>query len=144
MLTLKYCMLFELQFFVPLKNPQCIFYLLWITYFLIWYICSLFFVQQPLLPWLPRGTFVPHTCAQSQTAVPIVSTNQMPSLKMKSKVSVSCLTERTDLLHVCPKSKIISKNPCSKIMISAQTVEIDTTIQNFLDGKHTKQQLEIS
>ncbi|XP_068484009.1 uncharacterized protein [Phaseolus vulgaris] len=50
----------------------------------------------------------------------------MPSLKMKSKVSVSCLTETKDL-HVCPKSKIISKSPCSKIMISTQKAEIDAT-----------------
>ncbi|XP_019417674.1 PREDICTED: CTD small phosphatase-like protein 2-A isoform X1 [Lupinus angustifolius] len=57
----------------------------------------------------------------------------MPSLKMKSKVSTSCLTETQDL-HVCPKSKIISKNPCSKIMISAQVAEIDTTVQCCQDG----------
>ncbi|WJX25051.1 hypothetical protein P8452_14128 [Trifolium repens] len=56
----------------------------------------------------------------------------MPSLKMKSKVSVSCLTERKDL-QICPKSKVISKNSCSKIMISAQEVEIDATIQNCID-----------
>ncbi|WJX29304.1 hypothetical protein P8452_17961 [Trifolium repens] len=56
----------------------------------------------------------------------------MPSLKMKSKVSVSCLTERKDL-QICPKSKVISKNSSSKIMISAQEVEIDATIQNCID-----------
>ncbi|CAJ2661846.1 unnamed protein product [Trifolium pratense] len=56
----------------------------------------------------------------------------MPSLKMKSKVSVSCLTERKDI-QICPKSKVISKTSCSKIMISAQEVEIDATIQNCID-----------
>jgi CTD small phosphatase-like protein 2 len=76
---------------------------------------------------------VPHRCAESKIAV-ITSTIQMPSLKMKSKVSVSCLTERRDL-QICPKSKVISKNSCSKIMISAQEVEIDATIQNCIDGK---------
>lgn len=56
----------------------------------------------------------------------------MPSLKMKSKVSVSCLTERKDL-QICPKSKVISKNSCSKMIISAQDAEIDATIQNCID-----------
>ncbi|XP_061351793.1 uncharacterized protein LOC133296749 [Gastrolobium bilobum] len=56
----------------------------------------------------------------------------MPSLKMKSKVNGSCLTERTDL-HVCQKSKLICKNTCSKTMISSQKAEIDTTIRNCLD-----------
>lgn len=58
----------------------------------------------------------------------------MPSLNMKSKVSASCLAERNDL-QICPKSKVISKNSCSKIVISAQEVEIDTTIQNCINGK---------
>lgn len=58
----------------------------------------------------------------------------MPSLKMKSKVSGSCLTERKDL-QICPKSKVISKNPCSKIMITAKDAEMDATIQNCIDGK---------
>ncbi|CAL5186917.1 unnamed protein product [Lathyrus oleraceus] len=56
----------------------------------------------------------------------------MPSLNMKSKVSASCLAERNDL-QICPKSKVISKNSCSKIVISAQEVEIDTTIQNCIN-----------
>ncbi|XP_058760037.1 uncharacterized protein LOC131633334 isoform X2 [Vicia villosa] len=56
----------------------------------------------------------------------------MPSLKMKSKVSASCLAERNDL-QICQTSKVISKNPCSKIVISAQEVEIDTTIQNCIN-----------
>ncbi|XP_004488263.1 uncharacterized protein [Cicer arietinum] len=56
----------------------------------------------------------------------------MPSLKMKSKVSGSCLTERKDL-QICPKSKVISKNPCSKIMITAKDAEMDATIQNCID-----------
>jgi len=77
---------------------------------------------------------VPHRCAESKIAVSIISANQMPSLKMKSKVSVSCLTERKDL-QICPKSKVISKNSCSKTMISAQEAEIDATIQNCIDGK---------
>ncbi|KAF7803215.1 CTD small phosphatase-like protein 2 isoform X1 [Senna tora] len=55
----------------------------------------------------------------------------MPSVKMKSKVSTICLRDRKDL-HVCPKSNIISK-PCSKITISAQVAEIDTTVHNCQD-----------
>lgn len=58
----------------------------------------------------------------------------MPSVNMKSKVSVGCLTERKDL-HICPKSIAISKNPCSKITISTQMAEKDTTIQNCIDGQ---------
>ncbi|KAE9610388.1 putative protein-serine/threonine phosphatase [Lupinus albus] len=61
------------------------------------------------------------------------STNRMPSLKMKSKVSIGCcLTEKTDL-HVCPKSKVISKKPCSKIVFPDQVAETDITIQNCQD-----------
>ncbi|KRH37770.2 hypothetical protein GLYMA_09G088300v4 [Glycine max] len=67
----------------------------------------------------------------------------MPSLKMKSKVSVSCLTETKDL-HVCPKSKIISKSPCSKIMISTQKAEIDTTVQNCLDVSSRTQPKDVA
>uniref|UniRef100_I1MHW0 Mitochondrial import inner membrane translocase subunit TIM50 n=1 Tax=Glycine max TaxID=3847 RepID=I1MHW0_SOYBN len=67
----------------------------------------------------------------------------MPSLKMKSKVSVSCLTETKDL-RVCPKSKIISKSPCSKIMISTQKAEIDTTVQNCLDVSSRTQPKDIA
>ncbi|KAL5141556.1 CTD small phosphatase-like protein 2 [Glycine soja] len=89
------------------------------------------------------GTLVSHGCAQSKIVAPIVSTNQMPSLKMKSKVSVSCLTETKDL-HVCPKSKIISKSPCSKIMISTQKAEIDTTVQNCLDVSSRTQPKDVA
>lgn len=56
----------------------------------------------------------------------------MPSVNMKSKVSVGCVTERKDL-HICPKSIAISKNSCSKITISSQMAETDTTIQNCID-----------
>ncbi|CAI8587365.1 unnamed protein product [Vicia faba] len=56
----------------------------------------------------------------------------MPSLNMKSKVSVSCLAERNDL-QICQKSKVISKNPCSEVVISAQEVEIDPTIHNCIN-----------
>ncbi|XP_019464319.1 PREDICTED: uncharacterized protein LOC109362759 [Lupinus angustifolius] len=57
----------------------------------------------------------------------------MPSLKMKSKVSIGCcLTEKKDL-HVCPKSKVISKQPCYKIVFPDQVAEIDSTILNWQD-----------
>ncbi|XP_027903874.1 CTD small phosphatase-like protein 2 isoform X1 [Vigna unguiculata] len=64
----------------------------------------------------------------------------MPSLKMKSKVSVSCLTETKDL-HVCSKSKVISKSPCSKIMVSTQKTEIETT---YLDVSSRTQPKDIA
>ncbi|OIW00536.1 hypothetical protein TanjilG_24266 [Lupinus angustifolius] len=61
------------------------------------------------------------------------SRNRMPSLKMKSKVSIGCcLTEKKDL-HVCPKSKVISKQPCYKIVFPDQVAEIDSTILNWQD-----------
>ncbi|XP_057750491.1 uncharacterized protein LOC130968974 [Arachis stenosperma] len=56
----------------------------------------------------------------------------MPSVNMKSEVSTTCLTETKDI-HVCSKSKVISKKTCSKVIISAEVAGIDTTIQNFLD-----------
>ncbi|XP_028764812.1 CTD small phosphatase-like protein 2 [Neltuma alba] len=56
----------------------------------------------------------------------------MPSLKMKSKVSTICLTERKDL-HVSPKSNVISKKSCSKITISAQVAETDTAFHDCQD-----------
>lgn len=89
-------------------------------------------MQQPLLLWLSIGVLIPHWCAQGKIVV--TSKALMPSLKMKSKVSTICLRERKDL-HVCPKSNLISKKPCSKITISAQVAEIDTTIHNCEDGK---------
>ncbi|MED6106427.1 hypothetical protein PIB30_004659 [Stylosanthes scabra] len=69
---------------------------------------------------------------QNQYAVFVSSTYQMPSVNMKSEVSTTCLTETKDL-HVCSKSKVISKKTCSKVVISAEVAGIDTTIQNLLD-----------
>lgn len=46
---------------------------------------------------------------------------------------MGCLTEKMDL-HVCPKSKIISKKP--KSIVSAKEAEIEATIQNCQDGEH--------
>ncbi|KAI4298209.1 hypothetical protein L6164_031795 [Bauhinia variegata] len=57
----------------------------------------------------------------------------MPSLKMKSKVSTSCIRERRDLI-VSPKSNRISKKPCSKITISAK---LETTIHDRQDVSST-------
>lgn len=125
---IKNCLLFVLLFFFIKKS-------LWIFSTVYYIIGNLdfysLFMQQPLLLWLSRGSSVPIRCAQCKIVAPTVSTNQMPSLKMKSKVSVSCLTETKDL-HVCSKSKVIAKSPCSKIMISTQKAEIDTT---YLDGR---------
>ncbi|KAE9602925.1 putative protein-serine/threonine phosphatase [Lupinus albus] len=56
----------------------------------------------------------------------------MPSIKMKGIESKGCLTEKKDL-HVCAKSKIISKMPCSKVVFPDQVTEIDTAIQNCGD-----------
>ncbi|CAL0306496.1 unnamed protein product [Lupinus luteus] len=56
----------------------------------------------------------------------------MPSIKMKGIESKGCLTEKKDL-HVCSKSKIISKKPCSKVVFPDQVTEIDTAIQNCGD-----------
>ncbi|KAK7247231.1 hypothetical protein RIF29_42109 [Crotalaria pallida] len=56
----------------------------------------------------------------------------MPSLKMNSKVSKGCLTDNKNL-HICPKSKIISKKPCSKIVFPDQVAEINKSTQNCQD-----------
>ena len=105
-------------------------------YAILWhlYFCSLFFAGQPLLLWFSGGILFPHIRAQIQIVFFVTSTYQMPSLKMKSEVGTTCLTERKDL-HVCPKSKAISKKTCAKVIVSAEVAGIDTTIQNCLDGK---------
>ncbi|XP_073048208.1 uncharacterized protein [Primulina eburnea] len=53
----------------------------------------------------------------------------MPSLRMKTKSTTGCLTEK-NCLHVCRKSCMISKNPLSPARIYQNVEEIGTCIQN--------------
>lgn len=77
---------------------------------------------------------VSHWCSQIKVAVHIWSTDQMPSLKMKTKLSMGCFKEKNGL-HVCQKSSIISKKSCSYVRISEHTAEFDTCIHECQDGK---------
>ncbi|XAR66661.1 Phosphoprotein phosphatase [Bertholletia excelsa] len=53
----------------------------------------------------------------------------MPSLKMKTKSTTGCLREKKSL-HLCQKSSMISKNPCSRVRILPAEAEFDICIQN--------------
>lgn len=75
-----------------------------------------------------------HWCSQIKAVVHIWNTDQMPSLKMKTKLSTSCFKEKNGL-HVCQKSSQISKNSCSYVRISEQTAEFDSFIHKCQDGK---------
>lgn len=61
--------------------------------------------------------------------VHITSTDQMPSLKMKTKVDTGCLRGRNSLC-VSQKSTRISKNSCPHVTPSQQTAEFDICIKN--------------
>ncbi|KAL3833589.1 hypothetical protein ACJIZ3_008325 [Penstemon smallii] len=56
----------------------------------------------------------------------------MPSLKMKTKSSVCCLKEKNGL-HVCQKSRMISKNPLSHAKVFHNAEEIGTYNQSSQD-----------
>lgn len=62
----------------------------------------------------------------------IRNTDQMPSLKMKTKLNADCLRQKNGL-HVCQKSSTISKHSCSRIRISQQTAEFESCIQSCQD-----------
>ncbi|KAA8519566.1 hypothetical protein F0562_013810 [Nyssa sinensis] len=57
----------------------------------------------------------------------------MPSLKMKTKSTMDCLREEKNGLRVCQKSSMISKNSCSRVRISQQSAEFETSVQNCWD-----------
>lgn len=56
----------------------------------------------------------------------------MPSLRMKTKSTTSCLREKNGL-RVCPKSNIISKNSLSHVRTSQDAAELETCIHNKED-----------
>lgn len=80
-----------------------------------------------------EGVFF-HWCSRSISVVHFTSTEQMPSLKMKTKTNVGCLREKNGL-HVCQKSSIISKKVCSNVRISEHAADLHTCIRNCQDGK---------
>ncbi|XWS19782.1 hypothetical protein CRYUN_Cryun31cG0046300 [Craigia yunnanensis] len=56
----------------------------------------------------------------------------MPSLRMKTNSSMGSLREKNGL-HVCQKSSMICKRPCSHVWVSQQGAEFSKCIQNFHD-----------
>ncbi|WCJ27327.1 SCP1-like small phosphatase 4 [Euphorbia peplus] len=58
----------------------------------------------------------------------------MPSLKMKTKLSVGSLREKS-CLSVCPKSSMISKVTSSNLTVSRKTSEFDECVQKCQEGK---------
>lgn len=59
------------------------------------------------------------------TVVPITSTDQMPSLKMKAQSSTGCLKDKNGL-RVCQKSCVISKQACSHVKSSEHTADFNS------------------
>ncbi|KAI3731767.1 hypothetical protein L1987_62956 [Smallanthus sonchifolius] len=68
--------------------------------------------------------------------IDIINTNQMPSLKMKTKSSGDFLRENKGL-HVCQKSSKISKNSFSHMRNFQHEPEHDTCIPNERDDERT-------
>ncbi|KAK6124114.1 hypothetical protein DH2020_042140 [Rehmannia glutinosa] len=64
---------------------------------------------------------------------PHLSTDQMPSLRMKTKSTTGCLKEK-DGLQVCRKSSMISKNSLSRARVSQTAEEICVYTQSDQDG----------
>lgn len=62
----------------------------------------------------------------------IISAEQMPSLKMKTKSTTSCLREKSGL-RVFQKSCMISKNSLSHVRTSQEAAELETCIHNKHD-----------
>ncbi|KAK6932264.1 FCP1 homology domain [Dillenia turbinata] len=56
----------------------------------------------------------------------------MPALQMKTKIGRGCLKEKNGL-HVCQKSSVISKIPCSNARTSHQKADLDFCIRDFED-----------
>ncbi|KAH6825581.1 hypothetical protein C2S53_017553 [Perilla frutescens var. hirtella] len=74
----------------------------------------------------------PDRCSQYNIVINIKHTDQMPSLKMKTKLNTGCLKEKNGL-HVCRKSSMISKNPLSRARIPQGAEEISTCTQSNQD-----------
>lgn len=96
--------------------------------YIFWYVHFLFCDNS--LGWclIVQRVFVCHWCSQVKIVVHIIRTDQMPSLKMKTKLNMDSSGEKS-CLSVCQKSSMISKKSGSHVAVSRQTAECDAYIQ---------------
>lgn len=87
-----------------------------------------------LILYLLEGVLNPYWCFQIKIVLQIPSTNQMPSLRMKTKLATSSSKEKNGL-HVCPNSSVISKSSLSRTRSVQNADEVADLIHNTHDGR---------